>query len=113
MKNPHTFSGWPSGDCKPVIEISYSPSEIESKWGLIFEKDKDDLDWHLATHVYDSVIGFLVFMKHENSPSSGTVLYVDRDVSTKLAIRQICEKFEISAQNVNWSATTSGGEIKE
>lgn len=102
MLDTTEFSGWPSGDCKPVLELAFTPEEIESKWNIHFHRDKDDLDWYLGGHIKDRVIGFIVMMRHENSQSIGTILYVDSKIDTPEALKRIREKFDITDSDIAW-----------
>lgn len=96
------FTGWPSGDCKPVLELAFTPKVIESRWGIQFHRDKDDLDWYLGGHIKDEMIGFIVLMQHENSQYIGTILYVDSKIDTPEALKRIREKFDITDCDIAW-----------
>ena len=104
MFDTSDFSGWPSGDYKPVLELSFTPQEIESKWNVHFSRDKDDLDWYLGSHIKDTIVGFIVMMRHENSQSNGTVLYVDSKIDIKDAVKRMRDIFSINSHDIAWDA---------
>lgn len=99
------FSGWPSGDCKPVLELTFTPEVIESKWNIHFQRDRDDLNWYFGRHVKDRIIGFIAMMQYENSQSVGTVLYVDSKISTPAALKRIRSKFVITDCDIVWESS--------
>jgi hypothetical protein len=101
------FLGWPSGDCKPALELVFTPNEIESKWNVHFVREKDDLDWYLGSHIKDTMIGVIVMMRHENSQSNGTVLYVDSEVDIIDAVKRIREVFGITQDDIAWEAPSN------
>lgn len=103
MLDTREFSGWPSGDGKPVIELNLLPKDMESRYGLTFFREKDDLDWYVGSHFNDAVIGPVVMMRHENSPSSGTIIYVDVGIESIDAIKRIRHVLEITEGEVAWN----------
>jgi len=96
------FQGWPSGDSKPVIELGFSLAEIEQRYELKFFRDRDDLDWFHVTYLDDINVGSIVFMKYENSPASGVIMYVDSLVDTKEAINKIKQLLDIDNNDILW-----------
>ena len=98
------FSGWPSKDRKPVVEIASTPDKLSHLYGLKFIREKDDLDWEEATHFIDEMLGPVVFSWYENSPSKGVVLYVDSLVKTTFAIERLKEKLGLSESEIIWTA---------
>lgn len=97
-----TFDGWPSGDSKPVLELTFEPDEIEKKYGLAFLRDRDDLDWYRGAHFYDAELGVVVLTRHESSPSSGTGVYVDASIDTSFAIKKIKAIFDLDSKDILW-----------
>ena len=104
MFNIEKFTGWPSGDNKPVLEVKSTPYEFSKRYHLEFHRDLDDLDYFLGSHLLDAKIGYIVMMRHENSLSEGVILYVDSKVDTVDAIYRIKEILVLSDDDVNWAA---------
>lgn len=97
------FEGWPSGDCKPIIELNFNPDELASRYSLNFAKEKDDLDWYKGTHFYlEDVCGPIVLMRHENSPTDGTVVYIDSKEDSLNAIARIKDALKIGDCKLLW-----------
>lgn len=104
MFDSSEFKGWPSGDLKPVLEIILQLSEIEARYGLVFRREKDDLDWYMGTHINDPEIGPIVLMRHDGSPDKGVITYVDSGVHTSDAIERIIRILEIENEDIGWRA---------
>ena len=103
MLDTSPFKGWPSRDCRPVLKLIFEPKELEKKYHLRFVKDKDDLDWFEASHFYDSEIGPIVMIRHENSPQSGTPIYIDAALNIEIAINRIIEVLNLDASVISWN----------
>lgn len=101
------FEGWPSGDSKPIFEFSLSPADIESRYHVSFSREKDDLDWYLGSHICDPVVGPVVMMRHENSISGGTIVYVDEHCNTSEAVERVKLILELEADEILWEAPCS------
>lgn len=67
-----------------------------------FSRDKDDLDWYEACHWIDSMIGPVAMMRHENSPASGTLIYVDASVDARIAIDRITTVLALNKDDIVW-----------
>jgi hypothetical protein len=104
MINNAVFAGWPSGDCKPIVELTYSPDEIASKWGLQFKREQDDLDWYWGSHTKSPTIGPVVLMRHENTSSRGTLVYVDYKLDRAVAVKAIKELFQLDDLDIIWQS---------
>ncbi len=104
MFDTSEFEGWPSGDCKPLIEIKLKPDEICKIYKLCFVKEKDNLDWFEGSHFHDKVIGPVVFMKHENSQSCGTLIYVDSESDFLLAYNKLLKVLDLNINDILWKS---------
>lgn len=96
-KNP-----WPSGESKPLILLSDAPSDLSNKHNLIFIKDADDLDVCYYCYKSNKDVGVVLFHYYENSPSKGTVIYVDKDADTIFAINKLIENYALYKSRVKW-----------
>lgn len=102
MFDTREFESWPSGDCKPVLKIIFTPKEISEKYNLIFMEEKDDLDWFKGAHFYDDELGPIVMMKHEHSPIKGTDIYIDASIDTAVAVEKIITLLQLKQEDVIW-----------
>lgn len=105
MSGATEFTDWPSGDCKPILELGCTPQQAEARWRLVFRRERDDLDWYSGTHVYDENIGYIVMMRYENSPTLGIIVYVDSKITTVDALDRIRNKFDIKESDITWEST--------
>ncbi len=105
MLDTSEFKGWPSGDNKPILELAFLPKDIESRYKLLFHRGKDDLDWYMGTYFIDALLGPIVMMRHESTPSDGTILYVDGDVDIDAGIKRICKVLNLERDDILWKAT--------
>lgn len=96
------FSGWPSGDNKPLLELRSTPSELTKQYGLQFRREKDDLDWFFASHFIDVELGPVVMLRYENSPAHGTLVYVDAGVDSREAIVRLESVLELDDNDIVW-----------
>ena len=104
MFDERKFTGWPSGDCKPIIEIDLKPNEIQKKYNIRFIKENDDLDWYEGGHFYDKNLGFVVLMRHQNCQSHGTTVYVDSQLDLKESYKNLLEILELDKKNIIWKS---------
>lgn len=104
MLDKKEFKGWPSGDCKPVLEITLNPEDIEKRYGLNFLRDKDDLDWYMGAHFLLKSIGPVVVMKYDNSPSNGTFIYQDSSIDIDIGIEELIYYLELDSSEITWTA---------
>ncbi|MDH5630256.1 MAG: hypothetical protein OEY96_08890 [Gammaproteobacteria bacterium] len=96
------FVGWPSRDCRPIMRLKNEPHELKKKYNLDFSLDKDDLDNFLVSHFYDEIIGFVVLMRHENAPQSGTPVYIDSSVDISEAVERLTLVLNLTPACINW-----------
>jgi len=95
---------WPSGDSKPICQLTLCYKDFIENFGLVFEESSDDLDTYYATHFIDGSIGLVVLLQYKNAPVPGIVIYVDSWVNTSLAISIIAEKFSLSDSMLKWKS---------
>lgn len=107
MLDTSDFKGWPNGDGKPILELCLTPVDIENRYRIVFKREKDDLDWLLASHFIDSIVGPIVMMRHENSPSTGTIVYVDINVDSNEALERVKHILGLKITEVAWEAVSS------
>lgn len=103
MLDQRKFTGWPSRDCYPLMRLSMEPEELSDKFGIEFVDGRDDLDHFLAGHIFDEIIGFVVFIRHRNAPQSGTPVYVDSQVSSNESIERITKVLSLKQNQINWT----------
>ena len=96
------FTGWPSGDSKPILELTFKINEMELRYTLNLIRERDDLDWYNASHFFIDAIGSVVVMQYDNSPVKGVVLYVDAEVNTQKAIHEITSTLELESDQIVW-----------
>lgn len=97
------FKGWPSKDCKPLLNLVLEPEQVISRYQLNFVREKDDLDWHQAAHFYDSELGPVVFIRYDNSPMSGCGIYIDSGADIHLATERLIAVLKLDKRDINWS----------
>ena len=106
--NKSAFTGWPSGDNKPLILLRTTATDLSSKYGLVFFREKDDLDWGNWSHYIDEFIGPVVFVEYENAPVKGVDILVDKNVATALALNRVRESLGLVDSDIEWHADSSG-----
>lgn len=99
------FTGWPTGDSKPILNLKREPKELEADYGFKFKREKDDLDWFLGSHFIDEKLGPIVLMQHENSPIPGTTIYVDSGLDLNSSIVRLVEIMKLKSGSCNWKAS--------
>ena len=93
---------WPSGDNKPVLELSFSAEEFSRRTGLDFEPIDDDLGPAVATATELPEVGAVLFLKYKEAPADNIAAYVDYKLSTELAIDCLIKSLQLDAKEVVW-----------
>lgn len=104
MLEKKEFAGWPSGDSRPIILLSYEPNEIQEKYDLEFFREKDDLGWFEGSHFYDENLGPVVFMRYKDSPTDGTVIYIDSGLDFVKSYDILIKILDLSEESIAWKS---------
>ena len=104
MLDTRKFTGWPSRDNKPIIEIDSSIEVIAQTFNLVTATEKDDLGSYKATHFYDDDIGFVVMLMRSDSPVEGVVAYIDVSVDSLSAIRRLTAILGLEEGKIVWKS---------
>jgi len=93
---------WPSGDSKPIFDLTISKVEIEKRFCIVFEALEDDLGpfWAAAVNIDD--FGSLVFWKYEAGPNQSCAVHVDMGKNTDDAIKFLIKKLGILETEIGW-----------
>ena len=86
-----------------MMRLSFEPETLSEKFDLEFAEGKDDLDYFLASHFFDEIIGSVVLIRYRNAPQSGTPVYVDSQFSCNVAIERIINVLRLEPEHVNWT----------
>lgn len=95
------WTGFPSGDERVAMEIKLSRSEIENTYSLEFISGEDSLgrlDW---TYFNDELLGPVVIVRYENSPSGMAIVYVDSTVALRVAVPHLRALFDLDPSLVD------------
>lgn len=102
--NTAPFQGWPSGNYRDLLELRITSNEISERTGLVFVRQRDDLDWGYFSHYFDDVIGPVVVIEYENMPGKTTSILVDRQIEVAAAIAQVRKTLDLSETEIAWYA---------
>ena len=97
---PHEY--FPSGDSRALVELSFDPEELATRYGLAFEERYDDLDWFklAAIELPDGSQSWLIKYRGEQEP--GTTVYVDAGADLTAAKELLKQALGLTDDDVLW-----------
>jgi hypothetical protein len=97
---------WPSGKRRPILELAFTQAQLKYAVGETFLRVQDDLDWCDCGHIFDEVLGLVVFIKYDNLPTGGTIIFVDwgGSVDVKSAIDRVIAVLKPNPGEILWQA---------
>jgi hypothetical protein len=101
MLSQGKWPGWPSGDSQFIMDLAMRTEELQSRYGLKFIRERDDLGWFEAAHFIDQVVGPVVIYCYDYSPSGGALVYVDVSVDPTVAVPRLVDVLELERSMVN------------
>jgi hypothetical protein len=105
QRDDTALPSWPSGYRKLILELGFTSIELRKLLGDTFERTQDDLDWCERGFIIDSELGLVVFVKYDNLPSGGTLVFVDSEIKDiSQAINRLLSVLQASESEVNWRA---------
>lgn len=97
---PH--ARWPSGDSRALATIRFSPEELAARYGLVFERGCDDLDWYqlAAIALPDGAQVWLI--RHRGNPAPGTVVDIDAGADFARTKAQLTQALGLTDADFLW-----------
>jgi hypothetical protein len=99
---------FPSGDSRPIAVLEFSPDELATRLGIVFEKGYDDFDsYELAAieiRPADSPdIGQVWLFRYQGWPYPGTELLIDSLEDGARILPIVLDALSLSEHNVSWN----------
>jgi DNA-binding protein HU-beta len=111
--NPPKFPGWPSRDCKEILQLKESlestQARLEQALGSrrTLETVEDDADDGLGPYrgffVDDKQIGVVAFLSYAQAPFTGTEVVVDAETSVNVAIDRLRQLLKLDIDDIKWA----------
>src|SRR5688572_3065696 len=93
---------WPSGDGWPIGILTLSPDELTRRFGIVFERDTDDLDDFEVAAIADESIGQFWLFRHVQSPSKGTEVRADMATTRTSVLKAVWEQLRLDDMSFEW-----------
>ena len=99
---PHDL--FPSGDYRDLAEIGASPDELAARFGLVFAKLLDDLDWFKLAAIALPDGSQLWLIKYRGDQYPGTLVRVDAGADLTQPRDQLAQVLGLTRADFLWVA---------
>lgn len=97
------YDRWPSGDCRTAAVLGLEPGEIKLRFGVVFRRDVDGLDYHLYAWVRLASGRRVLFIRYEGNQHPGTEVLVDVRDDRPAALRELLDALGLPDAAVTWT----------
>jgi hypothetical protein len=75
---------WPSGERVTVLELNCGKDALIQKFGLLFQRMQDGLDWFYGGLLHHETYGYIGFVEYDGLPGGGIIVYMDFDMALQI-----------------------------
>ncbi len=98
---------WPSGRRWAIGVLAFEPDELARRYGLVFEKGCDDLDYFERAVIDLTGLGQVWFLRYPHNDYPGTPVWVDAQSNFDAARRLVLDTLDLTPAAFNWVSPES------
>jgi hypothetical protein len=99
---PFEMDGWPSGQARSIAVVQIEPSELQSRYGIVFSDGYDDLDYFAEAAVQLPSGQRLLLVRYRHHPSSGTEVRADANDDAQKARQELLRALNTDDSVFSW-----------